>query len=234
MPPPALSLPPVQYTIAAAMNEVAAATLTPGMRSAPTLRDMALAHHAQQEAQQEAQQVQHARQGGDGSQADEHRRVSSSGTPKHIQLEGGQQSPLARAHASLAAANEAASKQPVLVQEAPQQAQLAAAEPGGLLAWLGLSAGSELRATPGAAAQFGLLLVRSGARAGKCRDGPCWSSRLELSWMQAFGRGGQGAWVRAMYRIFLASCAASSSPPPPCCWPCPPQASSGCATGRAR
>lgn len=168
------------------MSEVAAATLTPGMRSAPTLRDLALAHHAREEAQHAQPQAQHAQQQAEGSQADEHRRVSSSGTPKAIHLGGTPQSPLARAQASLAAASAAAAaskaQHPVVVQEQPAQAQLvAAAESAGLLAWLGLGTGSELRATPGAASQFGLLLVRSGARADGRGGSEWWGPRPEAA-----------------------------------------------------
>ena len=144
-----------QYTLAGALSEVAASALTPGLRAGTTLKDLAVAHNQQQHRTAvNAHQLQP-----DGGE--QQRRVSSSGTPAalHLPTPFAGQAPEAGTPASSFVQRAAGQPQPVPVLV---DVAAAATESTGLLAWLGLRGGSELRATPGAAAQFGLLLFRSG------------------------------------------------------------------------
>lgn len=154
-----------QYTLAGALSEVAASALTPGLRAGSTLKDLAMAHHNQQQqhaAARAADQQRSVTQGGQQAQAEEQqRRVSSGGTPSALHLP----SPFAGQPAEVATPGSSfvqrAGGQPVPVPVLVD-VQAAANESSGLLAWLGLKGGSELRATPGAATQLALLLLRAG------------------------------------------------------------------------
>lgn len=160
-----------QYTLAGALSEVAASALTPGLRAGTTLKDLAVAHHNQQ------QQAAAAQGGGQQQQQqaqseEQQRRVSSGGTPHALHLPTPFAKPAQVATPSSSFVQHSAGQPvpvPVLVD-----VQAAANESTGLLAWLGLKGGSELRATPGAAAQFGLLLLRAG-------DAGCLQGWLELA-----------------------------------------------------
>ncbi|PRW59962.1 white-brown complex 30 [Chlorella sorokiniana] len=150
-----------QYTLAGALSEVAASALTPGLRAGTTLKDLAVAHHNQQ---QQAAAVRNSDQQRQQAKAEEQqRRVSSGGTPSALHLP----SPFAGQPADAATPGSSfvqhSASQPVPVPVLVD-VQAAATESSGLLAWLGLQGGSELRATPGAAAQFGLLLIRAGVK----------------------------------------------------------------------
>jgi hypothetical protein len=196
-----------QYTLANALSELSASGLAPGVREAgaATLRELAAAHHAQEEAaegqlsqQTEAASEADACSGGDlrsseggdassiragggqqSSLTSSSRQLSFTESPvRHLHLPGQPQSPFSQGqgqgqHEGASAAPQAFQRQkafkappavrptpvPVLV-EVQQEQQGGASE--GLLAWVGLSAGKPLRTTPGAAAQFGILLFRSG------------------------------------------------------------------------
>lgn len=164
-----------QYTLAGALSEVAASALTPGLRAGTTLKDLAVAHNSQQQPKQASvARVGHQQrqQGSPEAEEQQQRRVSSGGTPHALHLP----SPFATQPANAATPSSSfvqhTAGQPVPVPVLVD-VQAAANESTGLLAWLGLRGGSELRATPGAAAQFGLLLLRAGEQGRMCAGGPC-------------------------------------------------------------
>ncbi len=160
-----------QYTLAGALSEVAASALTPGLRAGTTLKDLAVVHHNQQQQAALAQGGDHQQQQQAQSE-EQQRRVSSGGTPHALHLPTPFAKPAQVATPSSSFVQHSAGQPvpvPVLVD-----VHAAANESTGLLAWLGLKGGSELRATPGAAAQFGLLLLRAG-------DAGCLQGWLELA-----------------------------------------------------
>lgn len=166
-----------QYTLASALAELSAAALTPGMRtSGASLRELAAVHHQQQEAA--AANAAGSGSGGpagEGEEALAGTAVSNSSSVQQLDLlteEAEAADAQSQAHAGSAVERHRPSflppqEQPGKEEPGRQQALLVeVAQPlpqtGGLLAWLGLSSGTPLRATPGTAAQFGLLLLRSG------------------------------------------------------------------------
>ncbi|KAL4458314.1 hypothetical protein ABPG75_013179 [Micractinium tetrahymenae] len=163
-----------QYTLASALAELSAGALTPGMRaSGASLRDLAAAHHQQQQAgAADAGACGGGEAGAEGQEQHGSGAVSNSSSVQQLDLLGQLQA--TDAESTEPAASTLGSRQPSFMQppqqpQQPQQALLVDVaqplpEPGGLLAWLGLSSGTPLRATPGTASQFWLLLLRSGIK----------------------------------------------------------------------
>lgn len=229
-----------QYTLASALAELSAAALTPGMRaSGASLRQLAAAHHEQEEAAAAALASSSAGDAGsEGLDGPGSGGVSGSSSVQQLDLPMQAADGRGPAPAGSPAGSQPSftlsQKQHLKQEPVPQQAMLVDAAPlpeaGGPLAWLGLASATPLRATPGTASQFRLLLLRSGAAchgAGRGQDSGMWAlpgnaqtgmratrprpalrlPRQRKSWVPAAGAGGQASLHGQSWRF--------SSPPCP-------------------